>query len=289
MNLKELKSLFIKELATIYSPEEAQTIFGYILIDAIGLPKLTILSQPQLILDVDKEEKVLSMLNDLKKGIPVQHLLGVAHFYGMMLKVNPDVLIPRQETEELVDWIIKDSRGEQGLKILDVCTGSGCIALALKKYLRDFSITAVDVSEKALNIARHNANDLNLDVGFFKADALKLEYEMPWVMPDREEDFFDIIVSNPPYIKSSDKDTVQKNVWMYEPHMALFVPDDKPLLFYESIAKYAIKSKPVTLYFEINEDLGEDLMELMKKLGFNQITLKADLNGRNRMLKCRIQ
>lgn len=280
MVLKELKNIFNKELGNIYSAEETQTILNYILIDALGIPKLTILSQPQLELDNNQLERTLAFLLDLKKGIPVQHLLGVAHFYGMMLKVNPDVLIPRQETEELVDWIIKDIQKGQSLRILDVCTGSGCIALALKKYLRDFSVTAIDVSEKALIIAKENAVNLNLDIEFIKANALNLEQEM-------NDDFYDIIVSNPPYIPSSEKDMVQKNVWMYEPHIALFVPDEKPLLFYESIAKYAKTSKPVTLYFEINEDLGEDLVELMKNLDFKDITLKTDLNGKNRMLKCR--
>ncbi len=281
MQISEFKNIFVKELGNIYSVEEAKIIFNYILIDELGIPKLTIISQPQFKLDDVQTEKVLSFLPDLKKGRPIQHLLGKAHFYGMMLKVTPDVLIPRQETEELVDWIIKDTKGQQQLRILDVCTGSGCIALALKKHLRDYEITAIDVSEKALNIAKENANELNLQVNFRKVNALNLEKEM-------DDDFFDVIVSNPPYIPSSDKDTVQKNVWMYEPHLALFVPDEKPLIFYEFIGRYAIKSKPVTLYFEINEDRSEELLELMTRIGFKDIILKPDLNGKIRMLKCKL-
>ncbi len=280
MYLKEVKNIYVKELGHIYSDDESKTILNYILIDALGIPKLNILSQPELTLNENQKERVLSFLPDLIKGIPIQHLLGVAHFYGMMLKVSPEVLIPRQETEELVDWIIKDSHGLQNLRILDVCTGSGCIALALKKHMRDFEITAIDVSEKALNIARENAANLNLDVNFIKADALRMEHEIP-------DDYFDIIVSNPPYIPESDKDNVQRGVWMYEPHSALFVPDEKPLTFYEAIGKFAYNAKPITLYFEINADLGENLIDLMKKLGFKDITLKRDLNGRNRMLKCK--
>ncbi|HTB32671.1 MAG TPA: peptide chain release factor N(5)-glutamine methyltransferase [Bacteroidia bacterium] len=278
MKLNELKEIFSKELGNIYSAGETQTILNYILIDAFGIPKLSIISQPQLELDNNQREKVTSLLQDLKKGIPVQHLLGVAHFYGMMLKVTPDVLIPRQETEELVDWIIKDNPGYKG-KILDVCTGSGCIALALKKNLPDSSVTAIDFSEKALKIASYNAGKIKLDVSFKKVDALTLEKEM-------NDESFDIIVSNPPYIPLSDKDTVQKNVYMYEPHMALFVPDETPLMFYESIARYAKTNQPVTLYFEINEDLGDDLTELMNNMVFKDITIRNDLNGKKRMLKC---
>lgn len=279
MKLKELKDIFNKELGNIYSKEESQTILDYIFIDAFGIPKLTILSHPELELNANQSARIFAFLNDLKKGIPVQHLLGTAHFYGMMLKVTPDVLIPRQETEELVHWIIKDNKGVK-LKILDACTGSGCIALALKKHLPESIITAIDVSEKALGIAKKNAKNFDLDINFRKANALNLEKEL-------EDESFDIIVSNPPYIPSSDKDTVQKNVWMYEPHLALFVPDETPLIFYDSIARYAKQSKPIILYFEINEDLGGNLTELMNNLGFSDIVVKTDLNGKNRMLKCR--
>ncbi len=279
MKLKELKDLFRTELGNLYSIEESQIILNYILIDALEIPKLIIISQPDLELDAKQCEKIVSFLNDLKKGIPIQHLLGTAHFYGMMLKVNPDVLIPRQETEELVDWIIKENKGTK-LKILDVCTGSGCIALALKKYLPNSHVTGTDVSEKALAVAKENAKNLNLDVHFQKVNALNLPEEM-------KDESFDIIVSNPPYIPSSDKNTVQRNVYMYEPHLALFVPDETPLVFYEAISRYAKKLKCVTLYFEMNEDLGHDLMELLSEMAFSGITIKKDLNDKNRMLKCR--
>lgn len=279
MKLKELKDLFNKELENIYSREESQTILNYILIDALGIPKLTILSQSQLELNTNQYKKVSSLLKDLKKGRPIQHLLGTAHFYGMVLKVTPDVLIPRQETEELVDWIIQDNKGKK-LKILDACTGSGCIALALKKYLPESTIVAIDVSEKALKVAKKNAAELQLDITLKKTDALNLEKEL-------KDERFDIIVSNPPYIPASNTNTVQKSVLMYEPHSALFVSDETPLIFYESISRFATKLKPVTLYFEINEDLGNDLTELMKTMVFKDITIKKDLNGKNRMLKCR--
>jgi len=278
MTLRKLKNIFNKELKNIYAREESQTILNYILIDALGISKLTIISQPELELDNNQSENVLFFLKDLKKGVPIQHLLRTAYFYGMVLKITPDVLIPRPETEELVDWVIKDNKGTKKMKILDICTGSGCIALALKKNLPESVVTAIDISEKALGVATENANKLNLDIILKKADALKLEGEL--------NGSFDIIVSNPPYIPASDKDSVQRNVYMYEPHSALFVPDKTPLVFYESIALYAQKSKPVTLYFEINEDFGGALTELMDKLGFKDITVKKDLSGKNRMLKC---
>jgi len=278
MKLKELKNLFNNELKNIYSREESQTILNYILIDALKIPKLTILSQPELELNTNQSEKVHTLLDDLKKGIPVQHLLGTAHFYGMMLKVTPDVLIPRQETEELVDWVIKDNPGAK-LRILDACTGSGCIALALKKNLTESAITAIDESEEALVIAEENAKVLNLAINFKKADALNLEQEL-------KNHSYDVIVSNPPYIPMEDMEHVQKNVLMYEPHFALFVLDKAPLMFYEAIARFARKSIAVTLYFEIYEDFGEKLVELLSNMGFKDITLKTDLNGKDRMIKC---
>lgn len=279
MTLKEIKDAFSKELKHIYSIEESQVILNYILIDALEIPKLVILSQPQLELDKNQLEKIQIFLKDLKKGIPIQHLLGTAHFYNMVLKVTPDVLIPRQETEELVDWVIRENKGKS-LKIIDVCTGSGCIALALKKHLPESEVTAIDISEKALNIARENASKLNLDITFKKADVLKLEKEL-------EPGVYDIIVSNPPYIPLAEKDHVQKNVWMYEPHLALFVPDEQPFIFYEAIARYAKKFNPVSLYFEINEESGSELARMMNKMVFKDIIIRPDLNGKNRMLKCR--
>jgi release factor glutamine methyltransferase len=278
MKLKELKDIFNKELRSIYSINESETILSYVLIDAIGIPKLTIISQPQLELDPNQSKKALQLLTDLKKGIPIQHLLGTAHFYGMILHVTPDVLIPRQETEELVDWVIKDHQGSN-VKILDVCTGSGCIALALKKHLPESEITAIDISDKALKVAKKNADALKIEVTLKKTNALQLEKEL-------KNDTFDIIISNPPYIPKSEKDTVQKSVYMYEPHLALFVVDETPFIFYESIVRYATKSKPVTLYFEINEDKSEDLTQLLRDMGIREIILKKDLNGKKRMLKC---
>jgi release factor glutamine methyltransferase len=277
MNIKELRYTFDKELGNLYSKKESETIFSYILIDALGIPKLRIISEPQMELDDIQSKKISGILNDLKKGIPIQHLLGIAHFYGLILKVGPDVLIPRQETEELVDWIIKDNK--DGVpRILDACTGSGCIALSLKKNFPESLIKGIDISEKAIEIAKENSKILNLDVPFKKANVLNLAEEM--------KESFDVIVSNPPYIPISDKDTVQRNVFMYEPHLALFVPDETPLIFYESIARYAVKFKPVKLYFEIYEEAGDPIMALMEEIGFKEVVLKQDLNGKNRMLKC---
>lgn len=279
MNLKDLKDTFQEELGNIYPKEESQTILNYILIDALGIPKLSIISQPLQELNGKQAEKVYSFLAELKKGVPIQHLLGAGQFYGMILKITPNVLIPRPETEELVDWIIKDNKGKK-LEILDVGTGSGCIAIALKKNLPESDVTGVDILEKALEVAKKNAQDQNLDIAFKKANALDLEKELTGHS-------YAVIVSNPPYIPSSDRDKVQRNVYMYEPHSALFVPDEAPLLFYESIARFALKSKPVTLYFEINEEKGEELAKVLSAMGYKDIIIKKDLNGKNRMMKCR--
>jgi release factor glutamine methyltransferase len=278
MNFKDFKYAFRKELGNIYSKDESDTILSYILIDAIGIPKLRIISEPQMELDDIQSQKILDLLNDLKKGIPIQHLLGITHFYGLILKVGPEVLIPRQETEELVNWVITDYRDSRP-KILDACTGSGCIALSLKKNLPESFITGIDISEKAIELAKENAENLNLEVSFKKANVLNLADEM-------NEESFDVIVSNPPYIPLSEKDKVQRNVFMYEPHLALFVPDETSFIFYESIARYAVNLKSAKLYFEIYEESGDAMMELMKDLGFRDIILKQDLNGKNRMLRC---
>lgn len=280
MKVKELKDIFNKELESLYSKEESQTILEYIFVDALGIPKLTILSRTQLELNTNQSEKVLSFLEELKKGTPIQHLLGTADFFGMRLKVTPDVLIPRQETEELVHWIIfKNIRGKK-LRVLDVCTGSGCIALVLKEHLREAIVTAIDISENALDLAKENAKNLNLDITFKNIDALKLEEEL-------KNESFDIIVSNPPYVPLSDKDSMPKNVLMYEPHLALFVPDETPLMFYQAIASYAKTCNPVILYFEIYEDFGNDLKNLLDSMGFKDIFIKKDLNGKDRMVECR--
>ncbi|HXP50422.1 MAG TPA: peptide chain release factor N(5)-glutamine methyltransferase [Bacteroidia bacterium] len=278
MTYEELRLVFEKELNGFYPSGEIKNLFYYILNGTLQVSKITILSKPHNQLDKNNSQLILNILEGLKKKIPVQYLLGKAPFYGLELDVNPSVLIPRPETEELVDWVIKDHKGKK-VNILDVCTGSGCIALALKKNLPKCNVTAIDVSEDALEMAAHNAEKLGLEIELMEEDALNLEEGL-------SAKDFDVIISNPPYITSTEKKEVQENVLMYEPHLALFVPDKDPLKFYKAIAEFAKGSKAVTLYFEIQEDRAEVLSELLEKMGFKDIVVRKDLNGRDRMLKC---
>jgi release factor glutamine methyltransferase len=231
---------------------------------------------PVLSAEIKQIEKIVQRLKNFE---PVQYVLGETEFYGLKISVNPSVLIPRPETEELVNWIV-----ETGLpgnpKIADIGTGSGCIALALKKQMDNASALAVDISEKAIQTAEINSNLNRLDVEFFQADILNWE-KYKW-------DSFDLIVSNPPYVREMEKMKMQPNVLNYEPQMALFVPDDDPLIFYRKIASFAKKylQKNGWLYFEINENLGKEMTLLIQNLGFRKAELKKDINGKDRMLRC---
>src|SRR6185312_8137481 len=221
MTIAELKNKFEKELNGFYPLEEIQSTFFLTLNTLLHVSKITILSKPDNQIDEFNSQRVLNILEGLKKMVPVQYLLGSAHFYGLVLDVNPSVLIPRQETEELVDWIIKENKGKK-LNIVDICTGSGCIALALKKNLPECNVTAIDVSGDALETASHNAEKLGIEIELVEEDVLDMSDEM-------KASSFDVIVSNPPYIIESDKKHVGENVLNYEPHLALFVPDNDPL------------------------------------------------------------
>jgi release factor glutamine methyltransferase len=278
MTLEELKLDFEKQLGGFYPTKEIKNFFNYILSDLLQVPKLTILSQPNKQIGENILRQIPEIVLKLKNNEPLQYILGKTDFYGLTLKVSPYVLIPRPETEELVDWIIKENK-DDNVRILDVCTGSGCIALALKKNIPKSTVTAIDDSEDALRVAKENAHNLKLDVKFIKADALKLAETL--------EPPFDIIVSNPPYIPESEKHFVQKNVMEYEPHMALFVPDNDALMFYNAIADFAKKNdKTVRLYFEINEGKAKEISKLLSKKGFKDIGVKKDINGKDRILKC---
>jgi release factor glutamine methyltransferase len=277
MTYAQLKAVFEKELKGFYSSDEIKNFYYYVTDGLLQVSKITILSKPENQIDENNSQRILNILEGLKKKIPVQYLIGKAFFYGMTLEVNPSVLIPRPETEELVDWIINDNKGKK-LNILDVCTGSGCIALALKQNMPKSSVTAMDISAEALETASHNAENLGLEIELMEEDVLNLE-------KDLKAAEFDIIVSNPPYITLADKKHVQDNVLKYEPHLALFVPDNDPLVFYKAIAEFA-KGNTITLYFEIYEDRGEEIKKMLVQMGFKNIELRKDINDKDRMLKC---
>jgi len=225
-------------------------------------------------------ERIEAIILRLKNYEPIQYILGETEFYGLKLKVNPSVLIPRPETEELVQWITKSNFPGNSI-ILDIGTGSGCIALALKSQLKNAEVFGVDISDNALEVARQNALKNSLDVVFFQSDILKWN-EFEWKS-------FDIIISNPPYIRESEKQHMHSNVLNYEPETALFVTDVDPLIFYRTIAAFAKinLAKSGLLFFEINENLGFEMNELLVDFGFYDIEIRKDINGKNRMVCCR--
>ena len=224
-------------------------------------------------------QKTDGILNRLMKFEPIQYILGEAYFYGMTFKVTPATLIPRPETEELVDMIVKENQGEKDLSVLDIGTGSGAIAIALSRNLPFSEVSAIDISPEALEIAEENAQNLHAQIAFINADVFSF-------MP--KPDTLDIIASNPPYIDESEKDDMEPNVVDYEPHQALFVPDRSPLLYYSritDIAETGLKSNG-RLYLEINPRHADELKTNLEKAGFADVTILNDINGKRRFIKC---
>ena len=279
MILADLKLLFKNKLLNIYPPEEINSFFTLCCEYYLKLDKIRIHSDQNYLLSEQQIHQITHVLNELEREVPIQYILGETSFYGLVLNVNKHVLIPRPETEFLVDIIIKKERFPN-LRILDIGTGSGCIALTLANNLKLSLVTAIDISEEALEVAIENAkiNMIN-NVQFIKDNILK---------PLKLQQKFDIIVSNPPYVCESEKKDMKKNVLLYEPHQALFVKDANPLRYYDAILRYAASGLKThgRLYFEINENYGEQLMVLLKKYNYEDIELLIDLNGRNRYIHC---
>ncbi len=242
----------------------------------------------QFLLCKDKElsEKEKSQIHNiverLTKNEPIQYIFGKTDFYGFEFEVNPSVLIPRPETEELVELIVRDYPKRKELEILDVGTGSGCIAITLKKLLNKSQVYALDVSEEALKTAKRNAIRNRAPITFFQKDILT-----PSETADSIEEEFDIIVSNPPYIMEKEKADMEANVLDYEPSLALFVPDDNPLLYYHRITLFAEQKlkKKGYLYFEINSQMGEQVVSMLRMMEFKSIELIQDLSGKDRFVK----
>ncbi len=228
----------------------------------------------------EQSEKVRSIVQRLLKHEPLQYILGETFFSGLKIRVTPAVLIPRPETEELVG-LISDHNLPDGSRLLDIGTGSGCIALALKKRFPETTVSACDISPDALAIARENSLINQLDVDFFQADILSWN--------SRKWPLFDVIVSNPPYVTVSEKKQMQRNVLDFEPPTALFVADNNPLLYYRAIAAFASEylKKGGFLFFEINEKFGPETANLLRVQGFAEVHLKTDLQGKNRMVVAR--
>ncbi len=286
---KDLKDIFHKELDTIYGRDEVASFFYLSIEHQLKIAKIQLQLEPEFTLTNNETDVFFSILEDLKQQKPIQYILGETEFYGLNFKVNENVLIPRPETEELVDWIIKGSKSKvqssNTFNILDIGTGSGCMAISLAKHLPEAQVFAVDISESALKIAKENADRNEVQVEFIKADILESSLWEDVVL--RQMDFFDIIVSNPPYVRELEKREIKPNVLDNEPHLALFVENSNPLIFYKAITDFAVdklKSNG-SLYFEINQYLGQETKKLLVGAEFKDIQLRKDLNGNDRMLK----
>jgi len=271
----------VQELVAIYPEKECYNLVNSLIFSVTGIEKKEIALDPGRIIEEDIENLLSQGLHELLGHKPVQYVTGIAYFYGLELAVNPSVLIPRTETEELVKWVADDHKEKAGLKVLDIGTGSGCIILALGRLLKQPHLTALDVSENAIKTASVNADRSGIRVDFKMINILD---ESEW----DELGIYDLIVSNPPYVKESEKSLMQSNVLDFEPSQALFVPDDEPLLFYRAIAGFSRQhlSGNGKLYLEINENLGKEAVFLLKNEGYAEIFLKKDMQGKDRMIRC---
>jgi len=286
MVLKELQNIFHIELDTIYGKDEVNSFFFLCTEYYLSVPRIQLTLEPEFAITKPETETFFKVLEDLKQQKPIQYILGETEFYGLLFKVNEHVLIPRPETEELVDLIIRSitaSAVEKSIKILDIGTGSGCIAISLAKNLPKAEVYALDVSSEALTMAKENAKSNKVEITFIEASILE---ESNWDL-FFENTKFDVIVSNPPYVRELEKQDIQPNVLDNEPHLALFVDDNNPLIFYKAITDFAVKNLKLNgkLYFEINQYLGEETKQLLVDANFENVELLKDLNGNDRMLK----
>jgi len=278
MILKDLKRYIESELCNLYNPYESESIAYLIIQHVFSYDKTKIILNYRNQVNEKSLVVVDEILQKLKTHEPIQYIFGETEFYELKFKVNKDTLIPRQETELLVYNIINFNKNNRGLKILDIGTGSGCIAISLSKNMENTSVVAMDISNKALVIAEENSNINKVEVSFVKADILNLNEEI--------KESFDIIVSNPPYVTDKEKKDMQKNVLNFEPHNALFVSDENPLVFYEKIileSKNRLKLNG-QLWFEINEKFGNEVAQLMIEQGFKAVGIIKDFNKKERIV-----
>jgi release factor glutamine methyltransferase len=285
MTFREVEQIYLEALTTLYNKQEAGSLAWLSICHVCKFNRSEYLNLKNTEIPTDQYESLLNILKALKTGKPLQYVIGETEFYGLTFKVNPSVLIPRPETEELVEWILSDVRkskiSSEGIKIIDIGTGSGCIPISLKINLPDAKLYAVDVSTEALDVSRQNSTLNNVAIHFIQDDILNP------ISEELKNEKFGIIVSNPPYVLDAEKPKMLPNVLDHEPHLALFVPDDDPLIFYKAIADFAIKNSDinVALYLEINENLGEETVTLLKHMGFKNIELRQDLSGKDRMIR----
>jgi release factor glutamine methyltransferase len=277
MQLKSLKIFFQNGLLGYYPKEEINTFFYRICEQHLDYKRIDVSLKSETLISPKTFEYFESIISRLLTYEPIQYILGTTSFFGLEFKVDSNVLIPRPETEELVAWILKQTDSSQSLKILDIGTGSGCIAISLAKHLPNAEIYALDVSPKALEIAEYNAQQNAVKLNMIKANVLD------WKPTDLS---FDLIVSNPPYVREIEKERMAPNVLEHEPHLALFVENDNPLVFYRAIVELGKQTlkKQGQLYFEINEYLGKETQALFSSDTFEDVQLKSDIFGKHRMI-----
>lgn len=282
IQLREIRARFREELAGTYPSGEIDSIFHLLIGHFYGYSRMVLALEPRLELDLEAARPLLRALEDLKGHRPVQQITGYASFMGMELRVTPAVLIPRPETEELVRWALEDIPDGSGpSRVLDIGTGSGCIALGLKKFLPGAEVHAMDLSPEALEVARSNADLQGLRVHFHAGDVCDPQEE-PWPQ-------FDLLVSNPPYVPRRDLEQMEPHVAAFEPHLALFVPDGDPLKIYRCICRFAHRHllPGGRVYLEIYEKGGPGVCGLLRQEGFSDIELKKDIFGRDRLIRAR--
>lgn len=281
MNIREAFLYLKQSLQSIYDDGEATAITDWVMEFIIKKNKAERNIFNETMLNEAQQQQLFLYEKELQQYKPVQYVLGESYFFGMKLFVNENVLIPRPETEELVEWVLEEitNHKSQITNLTDIGTGSGCIALALKKHLPDTAITAIDISESALNVAKKNARALNLEIDYMQADILQDTFQ-----PLSK---FDIIVSNPPYIAQEEKDAIHKNVLDYEPHQALFVSNNDPLQFYRTIERFASKylRESGNIFLELHQEFASATEQYFRNKSW-QAVLKKDMNDNKRMLRC---
>lgn len=278
--VQQLQQHIRESIKAAYPEPEAGSIAQLVLEHVLQKDRMQLSLALQEEVNPEQERQLEQMVQGLQRQEPVQYVLGVAHFYGLELQVDKRVLIPRPETEELVDRVLREHKEQEGLQVLDICAGSGCIPLALAANLKNAEVYGLEVSEGALEVAQANAAKYNLPVSWLQADIFE---PVPRIHPAS----LDVITSNPPYVLEEEKEQMRENVLQYEPHLALFVPDQDPLKYYRRISEVAqqLLKEGGKLYFEINERYGQQVRELLLQLGFVEVTVVKDLFGKDRIVR----
>ena len=279
MTLIDVRNYYRKTLKDYYSKNEIDFYFKILINSFFNWDSTLIALNPKKQLTILESSKLIKTINNLKKFKPIQYITGESFFMGLKFKVNKNVLIPRQETEELVEWIINDNRDFQNkINVIDIGTGSGCIAISLSKKKRNFNLTAIDNSDKSLLVAKENARLNKVKINFINNDILK---------PLNDKTIYDIIISNPPYVADSEIKNIEDKVLKFEPYNAIFVDKKNPLIFYKAIIDFSLSNlkKEGKIYFEINPIFYNSLLTLIESYNKFNLVVKKDISSKNRMIR----